>query len=297
MDLTKLSLSVQSSEDAAAVSDLLSGLEPTALAVSHFHQGGEWRVEAYYSFPPDHEELARRCHALVPTWAGSMLVEPVPDANWVAVSQAALPPVAIGPFVVHGSHDRRAAPRGRWSIEIDANEAFGTAHHASTQGCLVAIGHLARRLRFRSVLDLGCGSGILAFAAARLMPAASVLACDIDPRAIEVARINARLNHMGRRIAFAVADGVSHPRLRNAKFDLVLANMTAEPLIRLAPQLARAVLPSGWVILSGLLDKEAHKTTAAYRAAGFICTATVNRQGWMTLLLQRRQPSAMGYSQ
>ena len=289
MPLTKISLSAGDAEVAGRLSELLADLEPPALAVSHFRNASGWQVEAYYSLEPDRQRLSSTCHALIPAWAGTIAVEAVPDANWVAISQAALPPVAVGPFLVHGSHDRHAVWRRRWAIEIDANEAFGTARHASTQGCLIALARLARRSSFRRVLDLGCGSGILAFAAARLLPAASVLACDIDPRAVEVARLNARTNRLGRRITFAVADALSHPLLRaRSGFDLVLANIIAEPLIGLAPRLAHVVCPGGRAILSGLLDREADKVAAAYAAAGFVRTRTVEREGWTTLLLQRR---------
>lgn len=293
MRLTKISLSVGDAEVAGRLGELLAGLEPPPSAVSHFRKAGTggWQVEAYYAQAPDAELLAGACRALEPRWSGTISFEAVPDANWVALSQAALPPVTVGPFLVHGSHDRHAAWRRRWAIEIDANEAFGTARHASTQGCLFALARLARTNTFRRVLDLGCGSGILAFAAARLLPAASVLACDVDPRAVEVARLNAGINRLGRRITFAVADGLSHSLLRGRSgFDLVLANIIAEPLLGLAPRLAHVVCPGGRAILSGLLDREADKVAAAYAAADFVRTGTVEREGWTTLLLQRRPP-------
>ena len=294
MPLTKLLLPSVGDVDAAGrLGELLAELEPPPLAVSHFRAAGldGWQVEAYYAHAPDAARLADECRALVPQWTGRVALEAVPDANWVALSQAALPPVTVGPFLVHGSHDRHAAWRRRWAIEIDANEAFGTARHASTQGCLFALARLARPNTFRRVLDLGCGSGILAFAAARLLPAASVLACDIDPRAVEVARLNAGTNRLGRRITFAVADALSHPLLRaRSGFDLVLANIIAEPLIGLAPCLAQVVCPGGRAILSGLLDREADKVAAAYAAAGFVRSGTVGREGWTTLLMQRRPP-------
>ena len=290
MPLTKLSLSVGDADLAGKLSELLAELEPLPLAVSHFRTADTdgWVVEPYYAQAPDVEQLASACRRLMPGWVGKIALETVPDANWVAISQAALPPVAVGPFLVHGSHDRHAAHRRRWAIEIDANEAFGTAHHASTQGCLIALARLVRSNTFNHVLDLGCGSGILAFAAARALPAASVMACDIDPLAIEVARTNARINRFGRRISFAVADGLFHALLRRGGFDLLLANIIAEPLVRLAPRLAHVVQPDGRAILSGLLDREADKVAAAYVAAGFVRTGSVKREGWTTLLLQRR---------
>ena len=276
----------------------MAGLEPQPLAISRFIEPGSdrWVIEALYAEKPDAVALAGACRTHVPAWTGRIALHPVPDANWVAVSQAALPPVAVGPFLVHGSHDRHVALRRGWAIEIDANEAFGTAHHASTRGCLVAIAQLARTVAFRQVLDLGCGSGILAFAAARALPRATVMASDMDPRAIAVARANARLNRLGGRVEFVVAEGLSHARLRRARLDLVLANILAAPLIRLAPFLAPRVLPGGCAVLSGLLDKEADKVTAAYVAAGFVRIGSVTREGWTTLLLQHR-PLRGTYSQ
>jgi ribosomal protein L11 methyltransferase len=274
-------------------------LVPQPLAVSCFLQpgsNGSWVVEALYAQAPEAGPLADACRAQVPAWTGRITLGSVPDANWVAVSQAALPPVAVGPFLVHGSHDRQAALRRRWAIEIDANEAFGTAHHASTRGCLLAIARLARTAPYRRVLDLGCGSGILAFAAARAVPGASVMASDTDPRAIAVARTNARINRLERRIGFVIADGLSHPRLRRGNFDLVLANILADPLIGLAPRLALSIRPGGRAVLSGLLANEADKVTAAYVAAGFARVARTTREGWTTLLLQHR-PLRRTYSQ
>jgi ribosomal protein L11 methyltransferase len=290
MPLTKLSLLIGEADQADRLGELLESSAPSPLAVSHFRAADAkgWLVEAYYAQAPDVEQLTDACRNLVPAWVGTIALQTVPDANWVAISQAALPPVAVGPFLVHGSHDRHVAHRRRWAIEIDANEAFGTAHHASTQGCLVAIARLVRSRSFNRVLDLGCGSGILAFAAALALPDASIVACDIDPRAIEVARANARINRLGRRINFAVADGLSHPQLRRGGFDLLVANIVAEPLIRLAPRLAHVVRPGAGAILSGLLEQEADKVAAAYVAAGFVRTGVVRCEGWATLLLKRR---------
>jgi ribosomal protein L11 methyltransferase len=276
----------------------LAGLEPQPLAVSRFIEpnSDRWVIEALYAEKPDSVALAGACRTHVPAWTGQIALDLIPDANWVAVSQAALPPITVGPFLVHGSHDRHAALRRRWSIQIDANEAFGTAHHASTRGCLVAIARLARRVAFRHVLDLGCGSGILAFAAAHALPCATVMASDMDPRAIAVARANARLNRLGGRVEFVVAQGLSHALLRRARFDLVLANILAAPLMRLAPRLAPRVLPGGCAVVSGLLEEEAQKVTAAYVAAGFVRIGSLTREGWTTLLLQHR-PLRGTYSQ
>jgi ribosomal protein L11 methyltransferase len=214
-------------------------------------------------------------------------IEDVPEENWVAVSQAALPPVDVGGFLVHGAHDRARVGR-RWrAIEIDAGEAFGTAHHATTQGCLSALDRLARRHPFRCILDLGCGSGLLAIAAARLWPRASVAASDIDPIAIEVARANAALNGAGPRIRFVAAPGLAHPRLRDLEpFDLVVANILAGPLIRLAPQLGKAVRPGAIVVLSGILGEQVREVVAIYAMSGFRLLRKEVDHNWATLTLR-----------
>ncbi len=161
----------------------------------------------------------------------------------MAISQAALPPVIAGRFVVHGSHDRGRIPYGPRAIVVDAGEAFGTAHHATTLGCLLAIDKLARAGRFRRVLDLGCGSGVLAIAAARCMRGAQVIATDSDPIAVEVARANADANG-ARRIATACALGLDHPWLRHAApFDLIIANILAGPLRTLAGSVSTLAAP------------------------------------------------------
>ena len=217
------------------------------------------------------------------------VVEDVPDLNWVAISQAALPPVAAGRFVVHGSHDRGRVARGPTTILIDAGEAFGTAHHATTLGCLLAIDRLTRSEAFDTVLDLGCGSGVLAIAIAKALPGADIIATDMDVQSVKVAAENMRVNGVANRIATAVATGVAHPWLRQSPpFGLVVANILAGPLIRLAPALARTVARSGTLLLSGILIPQAPQVIAAYRASGFQLERHDRIVGWSTLTLRRR---------
>ena len=217
------------------------------------------------------------------------VVEDVPDLNWVAISQAALPPVAAGRFVVHGSHDRGRVARGPTTILIDAGEAFGTAHHATTLGCLLAIDRLTRLEAFDTVLDLGCGSGVLAIAVAKALPGADIIATDMDVQSVKVAAENMRVNGVANRIATAVATGVAHPWLRQSPpFGLVVANILAGPLIRLAPALARTVARSGTLLLSGILIPQAPQVIAAYRASGFQLERHDRIVGWSTLTLRRR---------
>lgn len=260
------------------------------LAVSLFEAPGSgWTVDAYY----DAEVEASATAAIIETAlcgdAARLSITSVPDENWVAVSQAGLPPVTAGRFLVHGSHDRAAGRQRRDAIEIDAGEAFGTAHHATTLGCLLAIDRLTRGRRFARVLDLGCGSGVLAIAAARALPKAAVTASDFDPEAVRVARENVRKNALAGRIRLVAAPGLDHPMLRRrAPFDLVIANILAEPLIALAPRLARSVAPQGLVVLSGIMPSQAASVLAAYGAAGFARARVDRLNGWIVLTLQRR---------
>jgi ribosomal protein L11 methyltransferase len=215
-------------------------------------------------------------------------LEPVPDENWVAISQAALPPVPAGRFIVHGSHDRARIGRRLHAIEIDAGEAFGTAHHATTLGCLMAIDRMASRHSPARILDLGCGSGVLAIAAARVWPRARVTASDIDAVAIEVARANIVHNRLAHRIATVTATGFGHPALRSAApFDLVLANILAGPLMLLAPAMRRAVAPGSVIALSGILSEQADAVRAYYGANGFRLEGRHLLNGWSILTLRR----------
>src|SRR5690606_11194247 len=164
----------------------------------------------YYSGRPDCDAIAGQIGGMLPFPVPHIDVVAVPDENWVEVSQSALPPVTAGRFTIHGSHDRGVVPRGPNTVLIDAGEAFGTAHHATTQGCLIALDRVTRRRQFESVLDLGCGSGVLAIAAARALPGARIEASDNDPVAISVARTNARLNGVAGRIRMWVARSEEH---------------------------------------------------------------------------------------
>lgn len=278
---------------------------PSALAVSLFEipATSAWLVEAYYQ--PDAAP-----NALPDALAGllgatqAIEIEAVPDANWVALSQAALPPVTAGRFTVHGSHDRGRVAVGPNAIEIDAGEAFGTAHHATTFGCLVALDRLARHHATRAgrrprrgpgrldrVLDLGCGSGVLAIAAGRVLPRARILASDIDSEAVRVARANVAANRAGGRVRTLAAGGLRHPALAGP-FDLVLANILAGPLIALAGDIRRALAPRGTAVLSGILGEQAAEVVATYRAAGFIVRERRIVNGWATLILERRSAVA-----
>lgn len=266
-------------------------VEPAPQALTMFEVPGAarlWRVEAYFADAPDETAVRRSLVELIGEPVPAFAAEAVPDRNWVALSQAALPPVHAGRFTVYGSHDRLRVARGPSAIRIEAGEAFGTAHHATTYGCLLAISQLSRQRHFQRVLDLGCGSGILAIAAARVWPAALIAGVDIDRRSVAVAGENAADNGVGRRIRFAVG-GVAAPLARGlAPFDLVLANILARPLIALAPAIRRAVAPGAVAVLSGLLNHEAPAVIAAYRAQGFVVAGHARHDGWSALTLIKR---------
>lgn len=290
--LTRLRAVAADAGAARVMAERLSDLadeSSSALATSAFEEPVQdlWYVDAYYDSPPSLLAILERIGDLIDP-ANPPVIEEVPDENWVAVSQAALPPVSAGRFLVHGGHDRDLIGRHRWAIEIDAGEAFGTAHHATTQGCLAAMDRLAHRHNFRRILDLGCGSGLLAIAATRLWPRALVSASDIDPIAVDVARANAALNGARPRIRFVTAAGLAHPRLRTLQpYDLVVANILAGPLVRLAPHLARAVCPGALIVLSGILGEQAREVATTYAVSGFRLLRKEVSHNWATLTLTR----------
>ncbi len=283
-------------DTAHAIASVLQDLtDPPPEALTLFEQGENWRIDAYYPNVISGVALAQIIQALWPDGGAiaPFAVEPVPQVNWVSVSQAALPPVEAGRFVVHGSHDRHRVPQGPNAILIDAGEAFGTAHHQTTAGCLIAIdrltrGSLVRPGAFGNVLDLGCGSGVLAIATARCLPRATILASDMDAPSVDVARVNVRLNGAANRIRCVHAAGLSHPQLRAAApFDLLIANILARPLIGLAPDLSDAVVRGGVLLLSGLLIPQARQIIQVYRSHGFRLERHDRVDGWSTLTMMR----------
>ncbi len=279
---------------AAAMAELI---DPPAEAVAVFEIEGDgpeaaplgWRLDAYFTELPDIAELAAGISALNGAPPPALQLEEVPDENWVAISQQALPPVTAGRFTVHGSHDRHRVPRGPHALLIDAGEAFGTAHHPTTLGCLEAIDRLTRNRAFGNVLDLGCGTGVLAIAARRALPHALIMASDIDPVAVDVTRANARQN-CASRIVSLCSGRVPRVKGRGAipRRDLFIANILARPLVALAPQIAPAVASRGNLVLSGLLTSQARQVGAAYLARGFSLVRHDRIAGWSTLTFVRR---------
>ncbi len=291
MPQTKVRILLPSLDRARTVNAVLGeAFEPAPLAVTMFEHGPvDHLVEAYFEARPDVAALQAALADAGETSPLSLTVEDVPDENWVTISQAALPPVEAGRYVVHGSHDAARVGARPNALCIDAGEAFGTAHHATTLGCLYAIDRLTRRRSYKDVLDLGTGSGVLAIAASYALPHARIAASDNDPIAVDVACQNARVNGAAGRIGFAVAQGFDHPRLRRPHaYDLIIANILANPLIRIAPDMRRAIKPGGNVVLSGLLISQAEEVFAAYRAQNFALLQRQDLTGWTILTLTAR---------
>ncbi len=270
---------------AAVIAEAIDGASAVTLAQTRHG----WRIEAYFPETPDLNLIASvLADALGGRETPNIRVEAVPEEDWVTLSQRGLPPVRAGRFLIHGSHARDAALAKQFAIEIEAGRAFGTAHHGTTQGCLIAISDLAKRDRaIGNVLDMGTGSGVLAIAATKALRA-RVLAVDIDPVAVTVARENCRINGVADRVQAVCASRLSHPGVRaRGSFDLIVANILAGPLIELAASMHAALDRRGLIILSGLLDSQEAEVWGRYKT-GF---ALVNRRsldGWTTLTLIKR---------
>ncbi|GLR86169.1 50S ribosomal protein L11 methyltransferase [Bradyrhizobium iriomotense] len=258
-------------------------------AVAAFEQpDGRWDVTLHFADAPDQDFLK----GIITETAGSQIADTlvfdsVEAKDWVKASLADLVPVPAGRFVVHGSHDRDRVPPNKLAIEIEAALAFGTGHHGTTRGCLLLLNHVLKGSRPKRVLDLGTGTGVLAIAAAKALHRA-VLASDIDPPSVCVARENAVLNEAGHNVHAIRATGFAAPDFgRWAPFDLVLANILANPLRQLAGPMTRHLAPGAQVILSGLLTPQAPAVIAAYRARGLVPVRHLRIEGWSSLLLRK----------
>jgi len=278
--------------DAVLAERAAAALGSVCGAVSAFESGNgcAWLVEGYSVAAVPDGELDT---ALALAWAGrgpppKPILERLPARDWVRENQESFPPRRIGRYFVHGSHHRGRRPAGKVGLLIDAATAFGTGEHASTAGCLMALDELARRRRFRHVLDMGTGSGILAIAAAKTF-SRPVLAVDIDAGAVRVTRENARRNGVALRVKTRGSRGyLSREILRRRPYDLVLANILARPLARMAADLGRVLAPGGVAVLAGLIEWQAPYVLAAHRARRLGLVKRGILDGWCTLVVRRR---------
>ncbi len=268
-------------ETAADAIDNHPGLEGATYSILEEDEDkGIWRIDA---FPTTDEEDASLM-ALLGEYDLKVVRDTLADADWLAMALSGLPPVRAGRFFVYGMHDRGRLPASTVNLRIEAGAAFGTGHHGTTVGCLQAYDRLIKARKFNKVLDVGAGTGLLAIAAARTGKLA--VGTDIDKPSVRISKENAKVNKANAR--FVHASGLSNPLVaNNAPYDLVFANILARPLISLAQDIKRALVPGGTVILSGLLRTQERMVKAAYLSRGFKVVSRIHRDAWATLVLQR----------
>ncbi len=291
-DETRLARIVTDKDMAHRIADLLGDvLDPDLCAVSIFETPDGWATEAIF-----HDDETRQlitniiARELGADTATNISIDTIEKRDWVAASLEGLAPVRAGRFVIHGSHDRARVRLNEIGIEIEAALAFGTGHHGTTRGCLLAFDAIHKRARsghdFR-ILDIGTGTGVLAIAAARALQI-PVLASDIDPMAVAVARENARLNRVPQLLTVFTAAGAHAHRFRSGgRFDLIFANILEAPLRRMSATVAPLLVPGGHLILSGLLPAHANAVISAYRRQGLILRSRLTLDGWVTLTMRR----------
>jgi len=281
---------------AALAEDPLPGFDPQPTLVAAETTDG-WALYLYSEDCPPAELLAA-FHALAPSSGSVPRIAPIDDEDWVTLSQSGLEPVDIGRFHIHTADHPGGHRPGQWPVRIDAGLAFGTGQHATTAGCIAAAARLAKRRKARTILDVGTGSGLLAFAARRLHPRAQITAADVDAVATRVARANARLNHApaGRRpgaVTLLAAPGVEHALITGrAPYDLVFANILAGPLVALAPSVSAVVKQGGTLILAGLLQSQVARVSAAYRAGGLVLVERSRHAEWPVLVFRKTVPAS-----
>lgn len=254
-----------------------------------------WQLEAYFEAKPGKAEMAA-LRLLVPSAGDAKpLVEKLPDEDWVTLSQAGIEPVHAGRFYVHTGNNRGEVPEGARTFQIEAGRAFGTGTHETTSGCLITLDAMrARGEVVRNLLDVGTGTGLLAFAAMHLWPRAYATASDIDPVAVEVTAENAMVNGVtlgdgAGQLALAAAPGLEHPLLiGRAPYDLIIANVLAGPLIELAPSISAALAEGGTLVLAGLLEAQIERVANAYRRQGLRLAGKTPTGEWPALRLRKR---------
>lgn len=270
---------------------LEDALEPFGEAMSSFEADGgkSWLIEIICERQPRARDVAA---VLKPFGRHRATIARVPDKNWVLESRRGLPEFTAGPFFIHGSHFKGKPPRGKIALEIDAGMAFGTGRHETTRGCLLALARLAKTRRFKRPLDVGTGTGILAFAMARLWKV-PVLAGDNDRDSVRVSRENAEINDLKKEVRVLLSDGYRAKAIRDGGlYDLITANILANPLIELAPGLARSLAPGGTAVLSGLMREQEKDVLAAHEAAGLALDFRLRLGDWSVLVLKKGRAKA-----
>ena len=286
----RATFAIGNEQTARHVVDLLteSFFEGQAAIAAFERSDGRWYITVHFAEAPDQASIRE----LVAIAAGGdvargITFDTVEAKDWVKATLEELVPVRAGRFIVHGRHDRSKVPPNKLGIEIEAALAFGTGHHGTTRGCLLLLDQVLRARHPRRVLDLGTGTGVLAIAAAKALHSA-VLASDIDPASVRVARDNARLNEVGNLVQTIRATGFSAPQFKaHGRFDLVLANILANPLRQMATPMTRHLAPSALLILSGLLPSQTGRVIAAYRTRGLVLLRHLQIEGWSSLLMRK----------
>lgn len=300
--MTSWKLTLPCTRDEAEAIDFegteLLGIDPTPVLLTSEtipDDPASWRLEAYFETKPGRADVAA-IRRLVPGANGvKPVIEQLADEDWVTLSQSGVEPVHAGRFYVHTGGSGDAAPAGTKTFVIGAGRAFGTGTHETTSGCLRTLDAMhARGERVHNLLDLGTGTGLLAFAAMHLWPRAYATASDIDPVAVEVAVENAAVNGVPLgvnpgQLALAAAPGLEHPLLvGRAPYDLIIANVLAGPLIDLAPTISAALAEGGTLIVAGLLENQAGRVANAYRRRGLRLAGRVSTGDWPALRLRKR---------
>ncbi|MGH6855550.1 MAG: 50S ribosomal protein L11 methyltransferase [Aestuariivirga sp.] len=273
-----LTISSLNFSEAHKLSEIADNGFASAVAINETGEGpSRWELVVYFNSKVE-AESAR----------GAGVIAPLPEVDWVRRSLEGLPPVSAGRFFLHGFHDRHRRRIGGISLEIDAGTAFGTGHHATTEGCLMALEKIIKKRRPRRILDVGCGSGVLAIAAVKASRTRA-LASDIDPEAVAVTRRNAKANGVAPAITAIAASGLKHPRIQaGALYDLIFANILARPLVSLAQGLSLVLAPGGALILSGLTRDQVRWVRATYRNRGLVIDSARVESNWATLVVTRK---------
>lgn len=282
-DLWSIRIDFALKPDDALRMQIETAMEALGVALSSFEEGKGWRMETIADARP----RAADVRAALKPFGIAATIAKLPQRNWVLESRKGLPPLKAGPFFIHGEHDRDKRPKKGIFLEIDAGMAFGTGRHETTMGCLKALLRLRKTHKFKRILDVGTGTGILAFAAWHLF-GQPVIAGDNDKDAVRVAKENAAINGLKKYVRIVLSDGYKAKAIRDhAPYDLVTANILANPLIILAPALARNLARNGRAVLSGLMNDQAKDVLAAHRAVGLELDFRMRLGQWSVLVLKK----------